>query len=243
MGREVYPTHIARMFRDGDIVEFHLVAKGRDGGPGDFYIMKDKVSIRLYRKFAEARPLQTEADLKAGADVRLPMMGMTAQEAYDYAQWLGGIVPQDSSSTAKASYGGPIRVDLPTSNQWDKAAGLFDRAGREGPYLKTWAGLPGEIAIARTGPMPVGTATHDKSWCECRDMAGNGFEWTRSAVTGEPIPFPLPPGASRSIELRGQPYDSEQPLRFVDLELKNFGSRICDDRKPGVSFRVVLDIL
>ncbi len=65
--------------------------------------------------------------------------------------------------------------------------------------------------------MPVGTATHDISWCECRDMAGNGMEWTRNrSVTGEPVPFP--PGESHQVELRGQHYESMQPLKFVDLE-------------------------
>ena len=192
VGREVYPTHIARSFGDGDDVEFLLVAKGRDGGPGDFYIMKDKVSIRLYSKFAAARPTLTGADLGARADDRLPMMGVTVQEAYDFAQWLGG--PQDDSSTAQTPHEGHIRAHLPTIKQWDKAAGFFDRQGREGPYLMTWAGLPGEIAVGRKeeeGPMPVGTATHDISWIGCRDMAGNGLEWTRNvAFTGESAPFP-----------------------------------------------------
>jgi formylglycine-generating enzyme required for sulfatase activity len=233
VGRKVYPSHIARIFPDGEKVEFRLVAKGPDGGAGHFYIMRDKVSIGLYRRFADARPDLTRADLREGADERLPMTGVTLQEAYDFAQWLG----------VTGSYEQAIRANLPTTKQWDKAAGLFDQGGREGPYAPTWAGRKGEIAINRREPMPVGSAKLDESWCGCRDLAGNGFEWTRNGVTGESISFPLPTGESRTIELRGQPYDAEQPLKFIDLQSGNFGVRLCDDRKPGVSFRVVLDNL
>ena len=205
VGREVYPTRIARVFPDGDQVEFRLVAKGPDGGPDDFYIMQDKVSIRLYRRFAEERPHLTEADLGAGADDRLPMMGVTVQEAYDFAQWLGGTDRRTNPRRPDSHEG--IRANLPTTKQWDKAAGLFDREGREGPYLTTWAGSKGEIAVGRKeeeGPMPVGTATHDISWCGCRDMAGNGWEWTRNAASPE-RPIPLPPARAASSSCAGSP--------------------------------------
>ena len=68
---DIYPTHIARLFPDGDKVEFLLIAKSkvRDGGPDDFFIMKDKVTIRLYRRFAAEHPQLTKADL-GGADDR-----------------------------------------------------------------------------------------------------------------------------------------------------------------------------
>ena len=62
--------------------------------------------------------------------------------------------------------------------------------------------------------MPVGTATHDMSWCGCRDMAGNGYEWTRNFVNGDTVSSPSLPARAAGIELRGQPYDAEQPLNF-----------------------------
>ena len=107
--REVYPTHIARRFPDGDQVGFRLVPKGRSGGPDDFYMMQDKVSIRFYRKYAAERPDQTGADLGAGADDRLPMMGVTVQEAYDFAQWLGGTGSRDKPQDQW------FRANLPTT--------------------------------------------------------------------------------------------------------------------------------
>lgn len=243
--RDVYPTHIVRVLPDGDQVGFRLVPKGRSGGPDDFYIMQDKVSIRLYKKFAAEQSVLSEANLGERTDDRLPMMGVNVQEAYDFARWLGGTGLRDDSSTAQTSHEERIRAHLPTTTQWDKAAGFFDRGGRKGPYLMTWSGLKGEIAVGRSeeeGPMPVGTATHDISWCGCRDMAGNGPEWTRNAaVSGDPFPFP--PGDPRQVELRGQRYDSDKPLTFAEMEIKNFGAQFCDFRDSGISFRIVLDSL
>ena len=46
-----------------------------------------------------------------------------------------------------------------------------------------------------------------------------------------------------SLAVFADQYDSEEPLKFIDLEKGNFGAQFSDDRNSGVSFRVVLDIL
>ena len=101
---------------------------------------------------------------------------------------------------------------------------------------------PGEIAVGREKPMPVGTAPRDVSVFGCRDMAGNGREWTRTVATGDPdhedavVVFPL--GIVTPLRLRGHSYLDTDPYLFEQREP--------DEKKSGdtgfdVGFRVVLE--
>src|SRR5205807_1035272 len=92
----------------------------------------------------------------------LPVLGVNFIQADCFAQWLvtGGA--------------------LPTKEQWEKDA------VREPPLLPEdsenppggWVGFA--IDRLTQGPLPVGQAERDVSKCGCRDMGGNGCEWTRS---------------------------------------------------------------
>ncbi len=152
---------------------------------------------------------------------------MSAREAHEFAVWLQG--------------------RLPTCNQWDKAAGLHDPSGRSGPFDPTWR--PGDktrIAVDREaeGPLPVGTAPMDISPFLCRDMAGNGFEWTRNS-TQAGILIPLAPDADDLIILRGHSFARNRaPLLYEELkDSDNYQlSEKYLSRLPDIGFRVVLDI-
>ena len=90
-----------------------------------------------------------------------PVLRVDIQEAHRCAEWLGGA--------------------LPSVEQWDKAAGRFESDRGVGPFESPFAA--GEIAIGREklGPLPVGSAVKDVcKFSGCRDMAGNGLEWTRT---------------------------------------------------------------
>src|SRR4029079_17620079 len=89
-----------------------------------------------------------------------PAFNITAREAQEFAHWL---VPSDNLE---------LRGDLPTREQWDKAAGFYDRRSGDpefddlGPFLRGWSpNAIGEIAIGRgkESPLPVGQATEDRS--------------------------------------------------------------------------------
>ena len=87
---------------------FDIIAQKAKEDPDTFYIMKNKVSVGLYQKFAEANAARlshadwNKAQWKAG----YPAFGVGVDDAHRFAsEWLHGT--------------------LPTTRQWDKAAGLY----------------------------------------------------------------------------------------------------------------------
>jgi formylglycine-generating enzyme required for sulfatase activity len=178
------------------------------------------------------------ADLGWKKFAQCPALRMTVREAYEFGQWLGG--------------------RLPTTRQWNKASGYAMRDGSKGPFRvpagrkETKVGeislpemLPGEIAINRghVGPMKVGEATCDESLYHCRDMAGNGREWTRDLAGFPPRFVPLEnPGPDDTVILRGQRYDGKIPWLFrkVDQNELELGKYLVPS--PYFGFRVVIEL-
>src|SRR5262249_55581453 len=122
-----------------------------------------------------------------------PVMNVTVYDAWQFAHWLGG--------------------NLPSVAEWNKASGYYeDKEKRgEGPFISAWK--KGEIAVDRglEGPMPVGTASKDISVFKIRDMAGNGFEWTRDLYdnsNGEAVPLSRKPQEDDFVTLRGRRYSA-----------------------------------
>jgi serine/threonine protein kinase len=230
-GRKVY-NRVAYLLDGSTRIPFLLVPQTQSSDPKSFYIMEDKVSNQLFQRFAAANPDAVrdseweQGGLAAGkhrgiGDGRLPVLRVRVPEAWRFARWLGG--------------------ELPTARQWDKAAGRYD--GDEGPCQGGGPFLNGEVAVnrAQEGPMPVGTALRDRSRFGCRDMAGNGREWTRSpadAESGESAAqFPSPqPGLV--LQLRGRSYFAPDPLLFTHPP----DSEEYESTLPDIGFRVVLEL-
>ena len=147
-----------------------LIEQTKFGQPAPFYIMRDKVWAGLFRAFADENPGKVPTSKRTRGEDQdfLPALGVTGPEAEEFAAWLGG----------------PGRGFLPTCPQWDQAAGKND--GSTSPFRGVCD--PSDPA----GPAVGGTAravnrvTCDVSIHGCRDMSGNGLEWTR-----------LPPGQTR----------------------------------------------
>jgi hypothetical protein len=180
---------------------------------------------------------EIEADRPLGAKDYLdyPVMRVTVDEARAFARWLGG--------------------DLPTDRQWDKAGGRFD--GAAGPFDGDGTVLDErkkeEFGVGRK-TYPGNRTVIAESKFKCRDMAGNGFEWTRSVgdadgkVGGENVPFDNPTWDGR-IRLRALTYMSPVPFRFDRLTRQpDFKYRIRDPDlntpvdTADVGFRVVVEI-
>jgi formylglycine-generating enzyme required for sulfatase activity len=222
-------------------VVFRLIAREKPGDPETFYMMENKVSNGLFQtadadaafqkrldKLKQQYPRVTEwgewrkggvgkgADLSSG-DPELPVLRVNMLEAYCFAQWVGG--------------------NLPTAIQWDAAGGRW--RGGDAPFQDPHRDLKaGEVAVNRkTGPMPVGTATLDVSpFFFCRDMAGNGQEWTRTPRESAD-PFPPDPSGNTEYILRGAAYTVPAPYRFsLASDFRHFR-----DTYPVVGFRVVIE--
>ena len=120
-------------------------------------------------------------------------MRVHVEEAQHFAVWLGG--------------------NLPTVQQWNKAAGLNKDDRKDdrqpdatGPYRRGRQPFaPEDLGIDREqqGPLDVGRARLDESPWGCRDMAGNGREWTRNLDFGDHVPLKHEPTAVDLVLLRG----------------------------------------
>jgi serine/threonine protein kinase len=224
-------------------IPFVLIHKTSESDPSPFYIMENKVSNKLFAIFAKAHPeaVKNSGWTKGGTDADrkdlgvekypdFPVLRVTLIEAHRFADWLGG--------------------DLPTARQWDKAGGRFDE--EVGPYLGKSEDLtPGkDIALKSEDakpedvkPLPVGTAVRDVSIFGCRDMAGNGREWTRTVSPQENrerlVDFTkLDP--RQEVFLRGESYRALAPFQF--LQRADTDSEYSGTARNDIGFRVVIEL-
>jgi hypothetical protein len=244
-GTKVY-DRIVREFPDSTRLVFLLIPKSEPTNLAPYYIMRDKVTNRAFALFAKENPdALRDSQWRKGAEIDrslgvndyldYPVMRVTVDEARAFAQWLGG--------------------DLPTDRQWDKAGGRFDNA--VGPF-----GGHGDMSDDREKEeFGIGKKTYPgnrtvvaESKFHCRDMAGNGFEWTRTVgdSDGKPgeddVPFDNPMWDGR-IRLRAMTYLSPAPFRFDRLRTQpdfKYRFRDPDVNAPvdtaDVGFRVVIEI-
>ncbi len=234
-----YYTHIVRPVPNAAPIVLLLIPQNKPGEPAPFYIMRDKVSNGQFNaglKDPGMAELLTEA-AKAGpwavrrqwnkegrgdsSRAALPVVYVTLPEARCFAHFLGG--------------------DLPTTAQWDKAAGRFDDA--EGPFTpgkppKGLAALKNNGQIP--GPFPAGDPDGDESVFGCRDMADNGREWTCTTPRGDLINLPGKIAADDQCHLRGGTFLGDDVFRFTDL--KHQGLLSVQDPRNDVGFRVVIEV-
>jgi serine/threonine protein kinase len=211
-GREFYRRLVTDR-PNGPPTTFVLVwrAKADPADPPTFYLMENKVSNGLFTALVLGG--------KSGQP-DLPALGKTVTQARGLARSLGGL--------------------LPTKAQWDKAAGLRKRDGRDGPAR----GPDVAVGLRGQGPRPVGTAADDVSPYNVRDLAGNGYEFTRDLIGGGTVPRPDAP-ANALVILRGKSFTAPAPLRYAELEEqqdeKNALTQHYAKGSPFTGFRVVLE--
>ena len=203
-----YPKIVA----DGTGLEFVLL---RPQGPDDprlFYLTTTKVSNEEEAALRSAAGLPSR--LYGAGQGKLPALGLTAEDARKLAAQLGG--------------------QLPTKEQWDRAAGYHHQAGRLGPA----ASPPIRAGIGRIdeGPLPVDDAADDDVTPEpegVRDLSGNGTEFTRDRIDA---PKPL-------VVLRGWSFAAPRAMTYADLQYQQKTPQVQYEsaKNPYTGFRVVIE--
>lgn len=153
-----------------------------------------------------------------GAKGQLPVFRVTVTEAHCFAEWLGG--------------------RLPTRKQWLKAIG-FGEDSRAAPFDGDPADKSNLAIGQETGPWPVTYGDRDVSLLHCRQMASNGYEWTRDVVNNpSSIPLETMRGVLQVYTL-GQSYLGAETLTFSKLQIER--ALNCTDGDIETTFRIVLE--
>jgi serine/threonine protein kinase len=213
-------------------LEFVLVPyEGLELDPRTFYISRYKITYSqfkevMFRSETVARLKALEASKPwavkkewqtAGGDdkPRQPVRCVTAVQANLFATM--------------------IRGEVPSREQWNKAAGKLD--GQVGPFLPAdWE--PGISATKLTEPGEVDKINSaDKSIYGCRGMAATGREWTRNLWKASEVNFDTV-SRDANIEIRGALFDSSKPYRFAGDETPEQAE--CESTLHDLGFRVVL---
>jgi formylglycine-generating enzyme required for sulfatase activity len=226
------PVHQAPLFQDGH-GRMVLVAAGNfiygDNSPDAprkqqtlalpaYYVDETEVSNREYRRFAEATGHAPPASDDYVGKPDNPVSGVSYDDAVAYAAWAG--------------------KRLPTEEEWEKAARGTD--GRPYPWgQEAWTnGVPASV-------QPVDSFADRKSPYGALNMAGNVFEWTRSAFPAGDREF----ADMRSVlgnadfsktwyAIKGGSFSPHGDVFFRCFLRRGFPS---DQHSPIVGFRCVRD--
>ena len=228
-------------------VPFVLIPESAHTQP--FYIMRDMVWNELLLEYSqqpgcELQPTTDKTGWQTGAIAgrsrlgvvdrpRHPVVNLTAGEALIMVRWLGG-----------------QGATLPTTRQWEFAAGFgqklngtLDNKWSEGPYKSGTGHREVAIGLRQFGPRPVGSSIDDIGPFGCRDMSGNGEEFTRN-IDGSGDFLTETTGTGIFVLTRSRSYQSASPLKWDDLETyrKLPQGLPAGTRSPIVGFRAVLAV-
>jgi serine/threonine protein kinase len=202
--------------RGGQKVRFRLIAPTGANTVPPFFISQSKVWNSLYR---------------AAGDDKHPELG-------------GANAPVVSIDANKAAaFAAQFEGRLPRPDEWDHAAGFFDRKGQEGPLR------PGTSIVVGSAP----AASHDDPHAPMNqfdliDMAGNGREWTCAVLPAEGQAVRIVEGPNFQpkdfVVLRGRSYTLQTPLSYgiMEHEVKDPQAQYAGAASPYTGFRIVLPL-
>ncbi len=244
-----------RTSRFGVTFQYRLIPGGRvdEGVMDPFYMLEDKVTVGQFRAVAASSEFRT---LLERLEMEHPATLARDPEDEDRGAWNDEIMTrfddwpvQKVTVTAAHCFAVSLGCKLPTVKQWERAGGRYD--GYLGPAVWRKGDTPENIegiAVKRpridgkpAEPMKVGETTRDVSCYGCRNMAGNGLEWTRDVKSNTGLPRKVPldkPLNTDQVFVRGHHYTKDKQYLF---ELESAAAYYFQTR-TGFSFRVVLEI-
>ena len=134
---------------------------------------------------------------------------------------------------------------LPTPDEWDHAAGFYERGGLAGPLR---AGGSARVGLKEPAPATGPDADRSANALGLLDMGGNGREWTAAILPGRRQPPQIIDGAAFApqtwVVLRGRAYHLRTALTFADLEFERGEpqTQFAEVASPYTGYRVVLPV-
>ena len=251
-GGRFYDSEIEWEYAAGQRASFLLITPAPDSDdPNPFYILETKVTNDIFRQFADSGAdlidnawekggIKNGEDLLAAKTPNHPVYRVHHIDADKFAQWVGKTLGCDCL--------------LPSVKQWQKAAGL-EETEFSGPFNRSFETLnkDGRIDVAfdrrGLGPISSGKSAADISIHGCRDMAGNGLEWTRTTRRGVTYRTIAELHANETddfVVTMSQNYAAGRPFLFHDpVYVKNpvkLQTESTHFRSHYLSFRVIIEL-
>ncbi len=179
-----------------------------------YFIAQYPVTVAQFRAFVEASGYEPRDKTCLQGVANHPAVRVTVHDVVKYCEWLTETLKQwegTPEAIAKLVRGLGWRVTVPSEAEWEKAArGATGRLYPWGDDANVNAANYAEAGLGHTttvGCFPAGASPYG-----CLDMAGNVWEWTRSAH--KPYPYDRRDGREdlRSISflvMRGGGYDDD----------------------------------
>lgn len=234
--------------------------------PPPFYILRDKVTNRVFRAVWDA----AENDPASAVRKFLKRFGNQERDFLP-GKWRDGALTLagDNLGTTGAQAGVPVvgltmyeaglaaaelGGQLPTYAQWERAVtakdgslpDLFANAkrppgGRDELTEAEFTALGVALGQSR-GPWPIDRATPDVSAAGVRQLISNGFEWTRVDGDNRPVELFSIPGAEPQVLVVGQSWDHFKVPTLSDLaNYKRSQGAWQAAPDKAIGFRVVFD--
>jgi formylglycine-generating enzyme required for sulfatase activity len=160
--------------------------------PG-YWLARYPLTTAHFRIFVQAQGYKPRGSHYLAGEDDFPVIDVTWYDALAYCRWLG-----EQSG---------LPLTLPSEAQWEKAARGSD--GRRYP----WGNMLPTATLCNFQPTPIGYySPQGDSPYGCADMAGNVWEWTRSAYQ----PYPYQPSDGRE-DIEPQQARVVRGLTFNDL--------------------------
>ncbi len=163
-------------------------------------------------------PIAPSSSYSGDANTKLPVVNITAVQASQFCEWLGRRLPSDL--------------------QWERAARFTDER------IWPWGNFPPSVKQANfyyeEDPIlqPIGQYESGKSPEGIYDLAGNVWEWTRSAYfSGQPDLDLNSTTQPDAVSARGGGYDSNFESMKNTIAFRNSGTPFAPD--GGIGFRCI----
>jgi hypothetical protein len=253
-----------RLYRQypGEELVAILITKARDTDPPPFYMLRDKVTARVFKalwddaekrqdsavnRYRKKLPAENPGEVQRhlpDAWTFLPHEPATRRMAFDATPVLGVNAVQAILAAEE------LRGKLPTYDQWLKAVGIYDddpeSPGPAGPQETsmqenlTLRTPPLALGLRTGGPWPIDRETKDLSVFKIHQLVSNGLEWSGGDTADKRPNIYAPPSEGFTFRQTGTTYEITYVLTYTRIRTKPEAAEWLRT-EDWAGFRVVLE--